>query len=182
MKTQQLPIALVTALTCILVAGASSQPFEMNASNSASVVKTNLTIPDTKLILELNAPKQIAAGSRIRVEGKIKNEGNHAVLIYMPGLSLFPSVDSDVKKAGAMRPDELGMPMVYGRAKSAVEDQNFVLLEPGDCYGRIFECPALGSEGMRMNFSLTYENSSAKRKLLWVGKASVVSGAIPVGK
>lgn len=145
-----------------------------------AVFATNF--PGGKVAMELVAPCRAIAGTALHVEGRIRNDSNHGVMIYMPGLSLFPRVRALSKSGSRGRPDEFGLPLTYGRRKSANAVHDYVFLEPGDSYCRRFTVRELNAHFALVNFELTYEEPSKKRGGNLIQVACITSVDIAVSK
>jgi hypothetical protein len=86
----------------------------------------------------------------------------------MPGLTGFAEFHSDRKE---LHPDEYGPPQSWGRFAHRDERQDFVVLMPGDYYGRSYTLQA--PDRGKVVFSFDYENRKAGEQLgvqTWTGK------------
>lgn len=145
-----------------------------------TVHRQAVEIPNSELVLEFSAPMQVPPGSNILVEASISNNGGRHELIYMPGLSLRRRVEYDRKPGVRLRPDESGLPMRYARQRSSADGGNYVLLASGDFYGRRFRIGVPDQPGIRMGFTVKYENSAKQDSAQWTGRVSLVTGLLPI--
>ncbi len=151
---------------------------ETNIKDNGTMTQAkSIVIPDVNIVLEVCIPKNIMSSKPILVEVKVKNDGNKPVMIYMPGISIFPRLIYDTEKAlmNPGKPDEFFLPCLYCRSKSDNEDLNYVMLEPGDFYGRKYQIAPVSINTGEMSFTLTYNTDKANNKLKLKGKFSVES-------
>jgi hypothetical protein len=118
----------------------------------------------------------VPPGKPFIIRAELSNDGWVDELIYMPGLGGRAQFGPpDDKEPG--RPDEYGPPFGVGRFESSDVQDNFVVLKPGDYYGRRYSFK--GPVPCDMEFRFWYENKNA-RKGAWTGKSKAVEGVIRV--
>ncbi len=178
MKTT-IPTFLV--LGCTIAAVVSGQFDQISVGEAKTTVhRQTVEIPNSKLVLELSVPTQVPPESNILVDARISNTGGRHELIYMPGLSIRCRVEYDRKTGVRLRPDETGLPARYARLRSSADGDNYVLLESGDFYGRRFRIGVPDQQGIRMGFTVKYENSAKQDSAQWTGSVSLVTGLLPM--
>ena len=171
------PIIIITSLFSSGILQCFCESQDANIEGNTMTQSKSISISDMKITIEIYIPKNIIYKAPIYVEGRIRNVGNKPVMIYMPGISIFPRLIYNQAQAlkNPVRPDEFGLPCLYGRAKSDEEDLNYVMLEPEEYYGRKYKISPLGLPGREMSFTLTYDTDKAIKELRLKGKFSVES-------
>lgn len=98
-------------------------------------------------------------GEEIRFTAVLTNVTAHPVVVFMPGITA--RADFEPQDADTLRPDDVWTPQVFGRMRSREMRDNFVVLQPGDLYGRTYVWKASGI-GV-VTFSAAYENTEEAR-------------------
>lgn len=106
---------------------------------------------------------------------ELHNDSFKDQVVYMPGIS--GGVICKKHGNGPRRPDELGPPLGFGRFRSSNIDEDFVVLKPGDLYGRRYSFAQ--RVPCDMHFMFYYENKN-DRKNAWTGKSSSVEAMVKV--
>lgn len=136
----------------------------------------------TGLRLTVSLDKPLTKGQECQVRVEIENTSCRVEVVYMPGLTMRPTFTPTPTKQ-ALRPDEYGLPMIYGRLRAKDERLNYVVLTGGDVYGRNYAWtpPAIGA----VKFAATYENAHDGRELnvkSWRGKLRAQSKSLTIGQ
>src|SRR5438552_830134 len=92
-------------LLCLSIGHTQSAPLGSDTNQFESGLINQMIIEGSTLILELKLPARITPKQEIRIEGKIQNNGKRPILVYMPGLSLYPNFTLDPKTADHLRVD-----------------------------------------------------------------------------
>lgn len=107
---------------------------------------------------------------------ELHNHGSTHLTVYMPGLTCYPDLQTGREYAGVI--DEYGPPIAFGRLAHRDTKVDFVVLEPGDYYGRAYkwDAPELGT----VTLTCKYENTKSGKQLgfsAWVGKTGWLKSA-----
>jgi hypothetical protein len=104
------------------------------------------------LVIRTEGP-EICLGRSCKFMVELHNNGYSPITIYMPGV--YGYVEFTPLRDDPNTCDEYGPPVGYGRASHRDTARDFVVLEPGDYYGREFrwEPPDLGSARMICKYS-----------------------------
>jgi len=119
---------------------------------------------------------RVPLGRSCRFFVELHNVGHSPLTVYMPGLTCYPELHTGREYTGTI--DEYGPPMTFGRVAHRNARADFVVLEPGDYYGRayIWDAPDLGS----VTLACEYENTKSGKQLgfsAWVGKTGWLKSA-----
>ena len=158
-----------------------------NTSEKLAMVERNVwsqfaEIDDTKLVMDISFSKNLYYGSNIVVEVKICNTGNRPAFIYMPGLSLRRKQQYAEHLDESLIRDALGYNGRYARCRSDSIKDDYLLLTPGDNYGRSFNVLVPCLDGCKIGFDVTYECSVKLTAEQWIGNVNFTTAFLPVTK
>jgi len=119
-------------------------------------------------------------GKEYEIRVEIHNPSEDVEIVYMPGLTLRPIFSSHKRE---LRPDEYGLPVVFGRMSAKDERLNFVVLMQRDSYVRTYRWTA--PDDGQVTFQAVYLNKKYDAGIgvkVWTGEIRSQSNVVKIAR
>jgi hypothetical protein len=148
----------------------SAKPYDANSQTQ------DPNVGNAPLLVIRTEGPETCLGRSCKFMVELHNNGYSPITVYMPGV--YGYVEFTPLRDDPNTCDEYGPPVGYGRASHRDTRKDFVVLEPGDYYGREFrwEPPDLGSARMICRYSNS-KSGKDEGLLVWRGEIGGVRSA-----